>query len=380
MLLGLLALAAVHGAQPSLPSLDQPTPPAAEAPTPPSLPSEPTPAPEAPAPEAPAPEAPAAEAPAPEAPAPEPAAPEAPAPEPPAPESPAPESPPVQQPHAPETPGVNAPGASPPPPPPAPVAPAPLPPPDPGPLTEEPPPEPVKEEPPAQAQPDEDKADDGDDGADPKKDKKKDKSYKKFKFFRFGFWPKFGYTDGTSQKNGIFDKEKTIENAMMGGDLEPVGGGNSTERFGGLMYGGTVDIEIFFANIWVDFQKFFNPGGMISLMLGYDHEFWPHRVVRIDLGAGFGFHRIFLGGPLEDLYYDPSNPEAVNIATAGIAGRIMTSLEFRLYGPLYLGPRFDVGYHYLFTANVDEVTKERGLHWSAAIALKTEFTIPRTKP
>ncbi len=203
------------------------------------------------------------------------------------------------------------------------------------------------------------------------------KKYGGFKYFRFGIWPHLGYTNGTSQKNGIFDQSRTIEQAMMTGQVDPVGAGDlGKTRFGGGMYGFQVDLEAFFVNLWFDFHKFFTPGGMFSVLIGYDHEFYLHRRVHWNLGAGFGFMRIFLGKPLEKLYYDASNPMSTSIATAGIEARLITSFDFKLVGPLYTGPWLMLGYHHLFTANVEEVTKEKGIHYSFAWTLKLEFTVP----
>lgn len=42
-----------------------------------------------------------------------------------------------------------------------------------------------------------------------------------------------------------------------------------------------------------------------------------------------------------------------------------------------LGPMFMGGYHYLFSADADEVTKEKGFHYSGAWNLKLLFEFPR---
>ncbi|RMG96361.1 MAG: hypothetical protein D6705_11490, partial [Deltaproteobacteria bacterium] len=202
---------------------------------------------------------------------------------------------------------------------------------------------------------------------------------KAFKFFRIALWPHVGYTSGTSQKNGIFDRDRTIENVMMGG-TGPVGGGTEDTQFGGFAYGGTLDLEVFLFNVWLDFRKFFRPGGMLSVLVGYDHEFWLHRRVRLDPGIGFGFMRVFLGGPLEDLYYDPNSPLDTNIATAGIEVRGMLHLLVRIWRPLYFGVSGMGGYHYLFTANTDEVAKEKGFHFGGSVGFRVEFAFPRDPP
>ena len=207
---------------------------------------------------------------------------------------------------------------------------------------------------------------------------KKEGRFGGLKLFRIAFWPKIGYTHGTSDKNGIFDREKSIEASVENMEATMTGAGDlGKTQFGGPMYGFEVDIEVFFINAWLDFHKFFRPGGMWSLLIGYDHEFDLHDRVRFNLGAGFGMMRVFLGSALEDLYYDKDNPMAVNIATAGIEGRLLAGFDFRLAGPLYTGPQFMGGYHYLWSANVDEVTKEKGFHYSAAWNLKLQFEFPR---
>jgi hypothetical protein len=209
-------------------------------------------------------------------------------------------------------------------------------------------------------------------------EKKKKGKFGGMKLFRIGIIPKIGYTHGTSDKNGIFDRQKSIDASIENMEATMTGAGDlGKTRFGGPMYGGELDVEVFFINVWLDFQKFFRPGGMWSLLIGYDHEFRLHDRVRFNLGAGFGMMRVFLGDALEDLYYDKDNPEAVNIATAGIEGRLMAGFDFKIAGPLYTGPMFMGGYHYLFSANVDEVTKEKGFHYSAAWNLKLHFEFPR---
>jgi hypothetical protein len=198
------------------------------------------------------------------------------------------------------------------------------------------------------------------------------------KLFRIAVYPKIGYTHGTSQKNGIFDRQKSIDASIENMEATMKGAGDlGNTQFGGFMGGFEVDLEVFFINAWLDFHKFFRPGGMWSLLIGYDHEFDFHKRVRFNLGAGFGMMRVFLGDALEDLYYDSSNPQAVNIATAGIEGRLMTGFDFRIAGPLWTGPQFMGGYHYLWSANAEEVTKEKGFHYSAAWNLKLHFEFPR---
>jgi hypothetical protein len=211
----------------------------------------------------------------------------------------------------------------------------------------------------------------------PEAEKKGEERWRKIKFFRLGLWPRLGYAHGTSQNNGIFDRDRTIEHVSEGGQ-GPVGADDLADtQFGGGMGGAELDLEIFLINVWLDFHKFFTPGGMLSLLVGYDHEFWLHRVVRLDVGLGFGFMRVFLGGPLEKLYYDADNVESTNVANAGIEGRLFTNLRFRIWKPLYTGPQFSLGYHYLFTANTEEVTKERGLHYAVAWTFGFEFALPK---
>jgi hypothetical protein len=216
------------------------------------------------------------------------------------------------------------------------------------------------------------------DGKAAAEEEKKKGRFGGMKLFRFAVYPKIGYTHGTSDKDGIFDRQKSIDASIENMEATMTGAGDlGKSQFGGPMWGFEVDVEVFFVNAWLDFHKFFRPGGMWSLLIGYDHEFRLHDRVRFNLGAGFGMMRIFLGKALEDLYYDAENPEAVNIATAGIEGRLMAGFDFKIAGPLYTGPQFMGGYHYLWSANAEEVTKEKGFHYSAAWNLKLQFEFPR---
>ncbi len=198
------------------------------------------------------------------------------------------------------------------------------------------------------------------------------------KFFRIGIMPKIGYTHGTSQKNGLFDRDKSIEASIENMEATMVGAGDlGRNDFGGPQYGFEVDLEIFFVNAWLDFHKFFNPGGMWSVLIGYDHEFRLHDRIYFNLGLGGGMMRVFLGDVLEDLYFDKNNPEAINIATAGLEARGMASFDFRIAGPLFFTPSFLLGYHYLWSADATEVTAEKGLHYAAQGGLKLMFMLPR---
>jgi hypothetical protein len=203
---------------------------------------------------------------------------------------------------------------------------------------------------------------------------KKKKKLGGWRFFRLGVAGKFGYLNGTSQKEGLFDRDKTIDNAVMTGMVEPTGGGDLGETtFGGLAYGGIVDLEVVGLNVWLDFNKFINPGGMWSLLLGYDHEIGFNHWLRLDVGGGFGMMKVFLGDALEKLYLDRDDPTATNIGTTGMEFRGMADLHFRIAGPLFTGPGFMLGYHYLWSANASEVTKEKGLHYSAMWSLRVDL-------
>ncbi len=204
------------------------------------------------------------------------------------------------------------------------------------------------------------------------------------KFFRLGIYGKTGYTHGTSQKNGLFDRQKSIDASIENMEATMVGAGDlGRNDFGGFQYGFEVDLEVFFVNAWLDFHKFYNPGGMWSLLIGYDHEFRLHDRIYFNLGLGGGMMRVFLGDVLEDLYFDRDNPEAINIATAGLEARGLASFDFRIAGPLFFTPSFLLGYHYLWSADATEVTAEKGLHYAAQAGLKLMFMLPResrTKP
>jgi hypothetical protein len=129
--------------------------------------------------------------------------------------------------------------------------------------------------------------------------------------------------------------------------------------------------------VWLDFHKFFRPGGMWSLLLGYDHEFGFGKRLRLDVGLGVGLNQVFLGKVLSNLYYDKDNPEAVNIGTLGVEGRGQVDLHIKLVGPLFTGPYAMLGYHYLWSANAAEVTAEKGLHYSAGWTLRVDFAAPK---
>ncbi|NVB37550.1 hypothetical protein G6O69_06880 [Pseudenhygromyxa sp. WMMC2535] len=208
-----------------------------------------------------------------------------------------------------------------------------------------------------------------------------EKTYRKlggFRLFRVGIAPRIGYTHGTSDKNGIFDRDKSIQSSIDNGEVTATGAGDlGTTKFGGFQYGFILDAEVVGINVWLDFHKFFRPGGMWSLMLGYDHEFGFGERLRLDVGVGGGLNNVFLGDSLSALYYDEDNPESVNIATLGVEGRAMADLHIKLVGPLFTGPYAFLGYHYLWSANVSEVTVEKGLHYSLGWSLRLDFAAPK---
>lgn len=228
---------------------------------------------------------------------------------------------------------------------------------------------------------DPDNPDDPDDPGDDAKEGKRSQRFGGLKFFRLAISPKFGWTDGVSEKNGLFDLQATIDASIQNGQGTIAGGGTlGAARFGGLAYGFDLDLEIVFINIWADLDKFINPGGMWSVRLGYDHDFRPHERVNINLGVGAGFMRIFLGDALEQLDFDPNDPTKTDIARAGVVTRANLNLDIWLAGPLYTGPQFMVGYHYLFSANDESVISEQGMHYSAAWNLKLRFALPTENP
>ena len=199
-----------------------------------------------------------------------------------------------------------------------------------------------------------------------------------FRLLRLGIAPKIGYTHGTSDKNGVFDRDKSIQDSIDNGMVTTSGAGDlGKTRFGGFQYGFILDAEVVGINVWLDFHKFFSPGGMWSLLLGYDHEFGFGKRLRLDVGVGGGLNNVFLGDALKDLYYDKSNPQSVNIATLGVEGRAMADLHIKLVGPLFTGPYVMLGYHYLWSANVAEVTVEKGLHYSLGWTLRLDFATPK---
>ena len=211
--------------------------------------------------------------------------------------------------------------------------------------------------------------------------KKRSERFGGRKFFRLAISPRFGWTNGVSQKNGLFDLQSTIDSSIQNMQGTIAGAGDlGKEGFGGWAYGFDVDLEIFFLNIWADFDKFLNPGGMWTLRLGYDHDFRPHERVNINLGFGGGFMRIFLGDALEQLDFDPDDPTKTDIARAGFVTRLNLNVDIWLAGPLYTGPQLMVGYHYLFSVNDESVISEQGMHYAAAWNLKLRFALPTENP
>ena len=212
-------------------------------------------------------------------------------------------------------------------------------------------------------------------------EEQEEESYKKlggFRLFRLGLAAKIGYTHGTSNKNGLYDRDKSIQNSIDNMMVGVSGAGDlGKTKFGGFQYGFILDAEVVGINVWLDFHKFFTPGGMWSLLLGYDHEFGFGKRLRLDVGVGGGLNQVFLGKVLSSLYYDQDNPEAVNIGTLGVEGRAMVDLHIKLVGPLFTGPYVMLGYHYLWSANVEEVTAEKGLHYSAGWTLRLDLAAPK---
>ncbi|HVI01610.1 MAG TPA: hypothetical protein VM869_23000 [Enhygromyxa sp.] len=208
-----------------------------------------------------------------------------------------------------------------------------------------------------------------------------EESYRKLggiRLFRIGLAAKIGYTHGTSDKNGLYDRDKSIQDSIDNMMVTSSGAGDLGEtKFGGFQYGFILDAEVIGINAWLDFHKFFNPGGMWSLLLGYDHEFGFGKRLRLDIGVAGGLNHVFLGDALSDLYYDKDNPEAVNIGTLGVEGRAMVDLHIKIVGPLFTGPYAMLGYHYLWSADAAEVTAEKGLHYSAGWTLRIDFAAPK---
>jgi hypothetical protein len=211
-----------------------------------------------------------------------------------------------------------------------------------------------------------------------KDDDKPKKKLGGFRLARLGVFAKLGYTNGVSQKNGIFDRNKSLQDSINNQDPTLSGAGDlGTTRFGGFQGGFGIDAEVVGINAWFDFHKFFRPGGMWSVLLGYDHEFGFGERYRLDVGAGVGVQKVFLGKALENLYYDKSNPTAVNIGTLGIEARAMADFHIKIVGPLFTGPYAMIGYHYLWSANAAEVTAEKGMHFSLGWTLRIDLATPK---
>ncbi len=270
---------------------------------------------------------------------------------------------PVEAPPAEPAPTVQRPGGAVEPPP---SEPASAPPPS---LTPEPAPAPAEPEPES----------DGPPAATPTEAKPKPKpKLGGFRLARLGVSAKLGYTNGVSQKNGIFDRNKSLQDSIDNQSPTVSGGGDlGTTRFGGFQGGFGIDAEVVGVNVWVDFHKFFRPGGMWSVLLGYDHEFGFGERYRLDVGVGGGVQKVFLGQALESLYYDKTNPTAVNIGTLGLEGRAMVDFHIKIVGPLFTGPQAMIGYHYLWSANAAEVTAEKGMHFSLGWALRLDLAVPK---
>jgi len=199
-----------------------------------------------------------------------------------------------------------------------------------------------------------------------------------FRLARLGVSARLGYTNGVSQKNGIFDRNKSLQDSINNGTPTTSGAGDlGKTRFGGFQGGFGLDAEVVGINVWFDFHKFFNPGGMWSLLLGYDHEFGFGERYRLDVGVGAGVQKVFLGKALENLYYDKNNPLAVNIGTLGVEGRGMVDFHIKIVGPLFTGPYAMIGYHYLWSANSSEVTAEKGMHYSLGWTLRIDLATPK---
>jgi len=153
-----------------------------------------------------------------------------------------------------------------------------------------------------------------------------------YRLFRFGLVGKVGYYHGASQRNGLYDRDRMIDASVDGGDT----------AFGGGVYGATMDLEVVGLNLWVDFNKFFRPGGNWAVLLGFDHEFGFNSWLRLDVGGGAGFSQVWLGGRLRDLYDHP-NSDRYTIGTTGLEARAMANLQFRIKGPLFTGPGAMIG-------------------------------------
>jgi hypothetical protein len=201
-----------------------------------------------------------------------------------------------------------------------------------------------------------------------------------FRLFRAAVAANIGYTSGTSDRNGLFDRQKSIDASVAAMMPVMTGGGDlGTDAFGGFFAGGLVDIEVVQINLWAEYQQFFAGGGMWSLLAGYDHEFSLGKRARFDLGAGFGLMKVFLNNALEQFYVDTSDPTQTDLATTGMEVRGMATLPIKLFGPVFTGPTAMLGYHYLFSANDEAVVAEKGLHFSAAWTVRLDFSLNRRK-
>jgi hypothetical protein len=210
-------------------------------------------------------------------------------------------------------------------------------------------------------------------------DEKKPKNLGGFRLFRIGLAANVGYLSGTSQKNGLFDRNKSIMDSINNQDPTISGAGDLGKyKYGGPDFGFTVDAEVVGINVWLDFHKFMlTQGGNFSLLLGYDHEFGFGKRLRLDVGVGGGMHKAFLGSVLSGFYYDKDNPLATNIGTLGVEGRGMVNFHIKIVGPLFTGPYALLGYHYLWSANAAEVTAEKGLHYAVGWSLRLDFAAPK---
>ena len=197
-----------------------------------------------------------------------------------------------------------------------------------------------------------------------------------FRLARFGVAAKTGYTHGTSATSGLFSRDQSLQDSLSNASPTLATGGSGSEQYGGFQSGFILDAEVVGLNLWLDFHKFYTPGGMWSLLLGYDHEFGFGRRVRLDVGAGGGVSHMFFG-QLAAAISNPLGSETSELGAAGLEARASADLHIKLIGPLYTGPSAMVGYHYLWAASTSDVTVERGLHYSFGWTLRLDLATPR---
>lgn len=151
-----------------------------------------------------------------------------------------------------------------------------------------------------------------------------------------------------------------------------VGGEFFALNQGGLL-GARVGVEVFYTDVYVQFDQFFNQQGAIGSvfqpMIGWDFDFGQ--------GAWRGSVGGYVGG-IFGLMYTPQFPiDKEQIATRGIALEAQVGGEYRLNSMLALQLFGTVGYHYLFGGAIEvdnlgslQASSTHGFHLMGKLGLR----------